>query len=383
MPILAVTPAYDQPSSETIRDVLGPGEASRQLKAREIIDPSTGKLTKIIQPTGAAETVTYAPYNPSPGSSSFGQPTSVTSPAGKTVSTSSYTGNQHATAPCPGAVPVPQRGLPSTLDDLRATVSSPPNQYGQTYNPSGLVTSSAGGGTTSCTRYDTAGNLLGATSSGAGLASWGIAGVPFVGGNPLVSSSAVSTTNPVTNQAVTLPVTVTTDINGTTAKVTDEWGTTTVFRVNPYQGTVTSSTQTTAKGHSTTTSFSYEPDGSLMDTRVDGTLLSTNLYRRDGRLSRVTYANGTSATLSYDANGNESAVAYALTGGMTAGEADTFSPAGRVLTRTLTGPGQHTAVYRYSDDPNGWLVSATESGTIPGDRHILELRLRRPQDLGR
>ena len=172
VPILAVTPAYDQPSSETIRDVLGPGEAIRQLKAREVIDPSTGKLTKIIQPTGAAETVTYAPYHPSPGSSSFGQPTSVTSPDGKTVLTSSYTGNQHATAPCPGAVPVPQRGLPSTLDDLRATVSSPPNRYAQTYNPSGLVTSSAGGGTTSCAGYDPAGNLLRATSSGAGLASW-------------------------------------------------------------------------------------------------------------------------------------------------------------------------------------------------------------------
>jgi RHS repeat-associated protein len=365
VPILAVTPAYDQPSSEAIRDVLGPGEAARELKAREITDPSTGKLTKIIEPTGATESFTYAPYNPSPGSSSFGQPTSVTSADGKTVSTSSYTGNQHVTAPGPGAAPVAQRGLPSTLHDLRATVSSPPNQYGQTYNPSGLVTSSVGGGTTSCASYDTAGDLLSATSSATGLASWRIAGVPFVDSNPLVSSSTVTTTNPVTHQTVTLPATVTTDINGTMARVTDEWGTTTVLHFDPYQGTLTSSAQTTARGFSTTTSFSYEPDGSVKDTRVDGTLLSTDLYRRDGRLSKVTYANGTSATLTYDANGNESAVAYALTGGMTAGEADTFSPAGRVLTRTLTGPDHRTAVYRYSDDANGRLVSATESGTIP------------------
>jgi RHS repeat-associated protein len=365
VPMLAVSPAYDQPSSEAIRDVLGPGDATRELKAREITDPSTGKLTRLIQATGATDSFTYAPYNPSPGSSSFGQPTSVTSPDGKTVSTSSYTGNQHATAPCPGAVPVPQRGLPSRLNDLTASPSSPPNQYAQTYNSSGLVTSSVGGGTTTCASYDAVGDLLSGDSAATGLAPWRTAGVPFVNGNPLVSSATVTTTDPVTHQTVTLPVTVTTDINGTMAKYTDEWGTTSVFHFSPYQGNLTSSTQTTAKGFSTTTAFSHEPDGSLRDTRVDGTLLSTDSYRSDGRLARVTYANGTSATLSYGANGNESSVAYSLTGEATAGEADTFSPAGRVLTRTLTGPDHRAAVYRYSDDANGRLVSATESGTIP------------------
>ena len=228
-----------------------------------------------------------------------------------------------------------------------------------------MVTSSAGGGTTTCASYDTAGDLLSASASAAGLAFSRIVSVPFAGGNPLVSSSTMTTTDPVTHHTVTLPVTVTSDINGTMVKTTDEWGTTTVLHFNPYQGTLTSSVQTTARGFSTTTSFSYEPDGALRDTRVDGTLLSTDLYLRDGRLSKVTYANGTSATLAYDANGNQSAVAYALTGGMTSGEADTFSPAGRVLTRTITGPDHQTALYRYSDDANGRLVSATESGTIP------------------
>ena len=104
MPLSDLAPGYDQPSSESINDVLGPGEPTRELKAREVTDPGTGKLIKIIEPTGATDSLTYAPYDRAPGSASFGQATGLTGPDGKTVSTQSYAGNQQATAPCPGAV---------------------------------------------------------------------------------------------------------------------------------------------------------------------------------------------------------------------------------------------------------------------------------------
>ena len=110
VPILALTPAYDQPSSEAIRDVLGPGDATRELKAREITDASTGKLVKIIEPTGATDSFTYAPYHPAPGSSSFGQPTSVTSAAGQTVFDLELYREPARHRPVPGRRPGPPAG---------------------------------------------------------------------------------------------------------------------------------------------------------------------------------------------------------------------------------------------------------------------------------
>ncbi|HEY4993597.1 MAG TPA: RHS repeat domain-containing protein [Nakamurella sp.] len=179
----------------------------------------------------------------------------------------------------------------------------------------------------------------------------------------MVSSSALTTTDPATGHTVTLPVTVTTNIDGDVVQETDEWGTVTSFTYHPHQGTLASMTERTARGHSITTSYTYEPDGQLKDTSVGHAVLRTDFYDSAGRLARVTHANGTSATLRYGANGNQNSVSYSLTAGASAAETDTFSPAGRVLTRAITGPDQRTTAY--TDDQNGRLVSATESGTIP------------------
>lgn len=113
----------------------------------------------------------------------------------------------------------------------------------------------------------------------------------------------------------------------------------------------------------------YTSSGRLDAVRVDGQLLAETQYdAMTGRLASVTYANGTTGTLSYDAFGLQSGLVFTdtSTGDLITGDRVTHSAAGRVVTQLkhldgveLTNPnpeGPDAVTYAY--DGAGRLVTA-------------------------
>jgi RHS repeat-associated protein len=156
-------------------------------------------------------------------------------------------------------------------------------------------------------------------------------------------------------------ITTESDLLGRVVSYTDVWGVTTTTVYNQL-GQATSSTVTPPGGPASTTQVTYNLDGQPETVTVDGTQLADPAYTT-GRLSGVTYANGSALTdLHRDPTGAMVGMSWLFPNNQ-AKVTDTVlrSQTGRIVANTLT---DGTTAYpsRYQFDGAGRLVEAV----IPG-----------------
>ena len=355
--IKSLSPDYGFMTAETERDYLGTPTGGTTLTGKEIYDPTTGRMKTAIQPSGSRLSPTYAPYNPAAGQ--FGTVLGFVAPNGAQTAITPYGATQAVSAPCAGSSAVNQGGLAKSLTDPgganRAVI--------QTYDAAGSVNSSSTGPSVTCVNYDATGAVVGTSTTGGGTPV-SSSSVLAVNGDPLVTSATSTTINPVTNAPEKSTARTTFNILGQAVQQIDQFGTVTTFTYDPRTYALLSITDVTAAGHRSVTNYFYRANGLLEKAEVDTKVLATYTYNLSGQLAKVIFANGATASLSYDGNGNQKSVVYQLTDGVTASESDSFSPSGRVLARALKGP-DGSAEFNYVYDKNGRLTGATETGTIP------------------
>ena len=359
VPLDAISPDLEFPTSQVRSDLLSPNSSTSTGTStmKEVYAEQSGEVLATIDASGATLKTKYAPYDPA--HDTYGAATQLTAPDGTRTDLSAYGGSQAVAAPCPGASSTVQAGLARSMTDPGASLTAT-----QVYTASGSLASSQNGPATTCAAYDPAGSLAGLTTTAPGLSAVTASFSSQVGGNPLVSSDTTTTTDPISGSPVTLTTTTTRNLNGLEVQQTDAFGTVTTTRYDPQTDRILEISDLTAAGHRSTTTYAYTPAGDLASMNLDAIVLARYSYLSDGRLSRVSYADGSTANLIYDANDNVKLLQYALVGGVAAAESDSYSPAGRVLSRAVTGPDGRVQ-FDYTYDKNGRLTGATAASTIP------------------
>ena len=345
IPASALRPGLPQPTATTVRDQLTPDGQVTSITTQSTFsaaDPQ--QITAARSASGKVATRAYEPY--APGSGAFGRATGYTSPARDTTTTSYYAPGQAPQTSCAGAA-ANQGGL------IRSKATPGGLSIGQSYDPAGrLIGQSATGTNPLCNTYDAAGALI-RSATGPVVTTYDYA----VDSNPMHQRSAT------TQDATTRTSAQVIDLLGRTVRSRDVWGTVAVTSYDSEDRPVQVRT-TTAKGQSTTSTYAYTADGQIQQITRDGQALAQMGYEEStGRLSGAEYANGSSMSLSYDANGSVSERTLDI-GGQGITEQVSLSPAGRTMTRQISGAGAD-ASWQYSYDEDGRLTRAALSGSAP------------------
>jgi len=342
-------PGLNQVTEQVVTEQLAGNRGAQPVRQVSEYDytSGSGNLVRQTSESGASVSHTWDTYTGRDGH--YGQHLSWTGPDGRTTT---Y-GYHNATAPAAGCDgPAVQGGLLASTTRPGGTTTE------QSYNAAGSTSKAAGQGTETCINYRADGSASGGTVTGDG-APYSASNDPIVSGNPLISSATV------TAQGLTTTTRREISITGQTVRSTDGHGTVTTTTYDPWTGHVTSATETTAAGDSRTTNLGYDQFGRQTTVTVNGTVLSTSRYLSDGRVDRVTYANGTTSATTDDANNNTDSVTYGgFAGGATVGETATYSRDNAILSRTLRGT-NGTARFDATYNLDHRLVSSVASGTIP------------------
>jgi RHS repeat-associated protein len=306
--------------------------------AASTIDPSGLNLTS---------TATYES-----GSSLFDRQLTSTKPAGAaTTATDAYYGVAQSYGTALG-ISSPVCGLPvSTLQDgMLETSTGPTPASGPAtvttyiYDLLGRVVGeeSTGDSGWTCTNYDSRGRIASISYPAYGSTpARTVTDNYAVGGNPLTTS--------VSDAAGT--ITTVFNLLGETTSSTDVWGAVTTSSYNQL-GQVTSTVSTppsSSGGTAQTLAYTYNVDGEVTQESLNGTAVATPSYTT-GRLSGVTYGNGTSlSSVTYAPTGAVSGEAWSFASGQ-AGLTDAYvlSRSRRVLQDTITdGTTPYTSTYTY------------------------------------
>lgn len=355
IPTTNLRPGYTMPSGQSASDVLASGSGVQSLKSSLSYDANDPmRPTDARSPSGLTSSRIYEPYNP--GAGEFGRSTGYVSAAGTRTATTYY--GQHDLTPVPNECPeiggkaFDQAGMPRAMEQaggLRVT---------NVYDDAGRVIAvRQNDRLTSCQSFDAAGN-----PKLSYYPAWGDS--PAVttsftyndGGNPLRSVEETRQGSTVRTSSSKV------DILGREIQTTDPWKTTTSVTFDAFDRPV-QTVATTGTGQGTVTSTSYDGAGNVESITVDGQRLGTFSYNDLGKLTSATYSNGSSASFSYNQNGGLSARTMRV-GGQEIGESVETAPSGRILGRTLNGPGAQGG-WEYAYDSDGRLTSADLTGTMP------------------
>ena len=342
IPTADLRPEYGLATSTTTREHLA-GGGTGELTTKNVYDPTTTQLIETISPSGATQTRTYEPFAPSKGQ--WGRSTSVTDSSGR-VATSSFYGADATATNCAGVEVAQQSGAQATT-----APGMPP--VVQVSVPGGGAVKTTDGTTTACTSSTDIATT--STTTGIGDAVT-VTNTPIVQGNPLdaVVSTTVGTTTTTEHTKF--------DSNGNPWETIDAHGTKTVQRWNPYTGNVDQVVETTKGGEARTVDYAYAAGGDVATITVNGRLLLTNTYSANGTLMNTKLADGATQTFELDTNNAGKKTTTTFADGTTLTEVQTHSPTGRLLDRTLTGPGG-TAKYVYTYNRDGRLIDTTLTGT--------------------
>ena len=351
VPIGALRPDLGLATSEYTFDSLSASSPTgvgtpQKLKVSFKLDPSTGQVIDEIAPSGS---VVHNTFN------ADGTAASTTNAAGETMSSTYYGAQETATVACNGATGVGQRGLLKSV--TRPGRPDATQVYGSSGNPS-AITQGSGSGCGS--NLD---NATGSTAVSAGPD--GATGVvlshasPFYLNNPMRSMQAT-----ISNHGVRTMV-VSRDLLGRIVSETDEWNTTTTTVYDPETGLIKSSTETTALGVTRVKTFVYNADGQTTQMLMDGKVLETATFdATNGLMTSSKLANGVEVQYRYGANLQVASVSYTFPDGTTASDTGTYSVGGRLLCHGASAP-DGTATQCFGADPNGKIISESESGTLP------------------
>ncbi|WP_344617325.1 RHS repeat-associated core domain-containing protein [Dactylosporangium salmoneum] len=272
---------------------------------------------------GLTTTNTYE----TPSASTYLRKTSNTLPAGTATTYTYYSGSAGPLAAvCGVSASTPQGGLLQTQTDPAPSAGAPARVQQFVYDANGRKAGRRVGPSTSigtvswqCTTYDAGGRITSQTwPAFNGAPARTVTYTYAVGGNPLVSS--VSDGNGT--------VTSTVDLLGRWVSYTDANGKTSTTTFNQ----AGQNTAISGPGGSIVTA--YDPNsGNVNTVTVNGTQQAANHYDAgNGRLSSVTYGNGTTGFLTYDVYGNQSGLTFNNTssGALITGNQIVRSAAGRI-----------------------------------------------------
>ncbi|MGI5185565.1 RHS repeat-associated core domain-containing protein [Dactylosporangium sp. CA-152071] len=294
------------------------------------VGPQYGLVTATTVGAGTGAALTTATSYEAPGTTTYLRKLSHTLPAGNATTYTYYTGTAGPLAAvCGVTASTPQGGLLQTQTDPAPTAATARVQQ-FIYDAAGrragrrvAASSSISTAPWQCTAYDAVGRYSSQTWPAFNGAAARTATYTYnVGGNPLVSKVVDPTGT----------VTTTVDLLGRLVSYTDTAGKVSGITYNQ-AGQVTATS-----GPQGAVSNTYNANsGSLATVTVGGTLLATTHDDPGtGRLSSVTYANGTTGTLGYDTYGNQNSLVFTTTaaGALVAGDQTTLS-AGKRITREL------------------------------------------------
>jgi RHS repeat-associated protein len=356
------------------------------------LDPAYGLPTSTtvdptsVDPAGLNLTTTST-YEPGTGGY-YLQKASTTLPGGNTTSYQYYNGTGGGTpiaAACGVASTTPQGGQLMSMTYPAPTSGAPALEKEFVYDADGRQVGLRAGPSTTissapwqCTSYDALSRITGqtwpattspttSTPAPARTVTYDYGYNPGTGGSPL--------TNSVTDSIATTPLPTTTtisstvDLLGRVVSYTDALGQTTTTSYD--QAGLVSQTS----GPAGTISNSYDDYGRLSIVAATSPLnsslgqttnLASTIYNSYGQLSGVTYGNGTTAAIGYDAYGNENSLQFTNTssGALLAGDQVTYNTDGQIINEavgfdgasalTNLGPSGKTDVY----DSDGRLTSA-------------------------
>ncbi|MFG2040777.1 RHS repeat-associated core domain-containing protein [Dactylosporangium sp. NPDC048998] len=359
MPSSMFSPSYGLQTSVTDPD----GHTTATSYSATNLGPEYGLPTSTTVGAGTGDALTTVTAYETPSTTTFLRKTSRTLPAGNSTTYSYYSGTGGPLAAvCGVAANTPQGGQLQSQIDPAPTAGAAARQQQFVYDATGRPVGRRVGPSTSissvpweCTSYDTRGRLASQSwpafnGAPARTVTYGYS----VGGNPLVANVSDGTRT----------VTSTSDLIGRMVSYTDSYGQTSTVTYNQSGQT----TATTGPGGSISTA--YDPNSGAVNTvTVNGTLMATNHYDlATGRLTSVTYANGTTATVGYDGLGAQNSLVFTNTssGALVGGSQATRSAAQRITSElqdingtSLTNPnpaGPTATDYTY--DGAGRLVTA-------------------------
>ena len=346
IPTANLRPNYNLATSTSTRERVASG-GTEDLQTKNIYNPTTTQLVATVAPSGARQTREYEAFNEDLGQ--WGRSTSVTDASGKKTTMSYYAKDAVATD-CQGTQ-IAQEGQ---LQSTNLPGGSSAVQVGLS---SGGTVKATDGPTTLCgsTLPDNAGFAATTTGIGPEVTQ---ASHQFVNGNPLVVSSTTTT------QGKTFVETSKLDSNGNVWETIDAHGTKTIQRWNPYTENVDQIIETTTKGETRTTNYTYAPNSQVATVVVNGHTLLTNEYATNGGLTRSVLGNGAVQTFELDAHNNGRKTTTTFPDGTVLSEIAVHSTTGRLLSRTVNGP-TGSSTFEYSYNVDGRLVDTHVTGTIP------------------
>ncbi|MFM8679411.1 MAG: RHS repeat domain-containing protein, partial [Alphaproteobacteria bacterium] len=345
MPTAQLRPNYGLATSTSVRDVAQ--GVTQELVTKNVFNPVTTQRPAAVAPTGARQTRTAEPYAPPAGQ--WGRSTSVTDASGKTTLSAYYAQDAIATD-CAGQTIQQEGQLATTTFPGGAAVT-------QVGTPSGGTVSLTSGSTTTCGSISADGSSSVVTTTGLGP-TVAVSTNQFVNGNPLEVSTTTTTQGQTATEVSKL------DTNGNVWETIDAHGTKTIQHWDPLTDNVTQIIETTAKGETRTTDYTYAANGEVATVVVNGRTLATNEYAPNGTLLKTTLGNGAVQTFELDANNNARLSKTTFPDGSVLSETSTHSPSGRLLSRTVAGP-TGTSTFEYSYNKDGRLGDTRLTGTIP------------------
>jgi RHS repeat-associated protein len=358
----SISPNYGLLTSTTDPD--GKVTATEYRDTANNIGPHYGLKTATVSDPSGLNLRTTTTYE-APGAGSYLRRVARTLPAGNVTTTENYGGTEGPVAAvCGVSAGTLQAGMPKRVTSADPDGAGPAaarveefvydtigRQVGRRVGTTGTIASAGW----ACTGYDARGRMTTQTWPAHGTAPARTVTYSYaVGGNPLVSSVAETSSGTVTAAVDLLDRTIT---------YTDVWGATTTTTFDQ-PGRMTSTV-----GPMGTTTYNYDgATGRSTTTAVNGVTLATPSYNSStGRLSSVAYGNGTNTALSYDNAGRTSGVAI-TDATATTGETLTYSLGGRVTDQQIYQEGVglvdgNPSGANYIYDSAGRLTTASLPGT--------------------
>lgn len=382
VPMSWLTPAYNLTTFKGSVDALSADSPQVVVGNRtSYAQPQVGQVTSMWNNAGLVTTTRYEegsagtrPQSATAGDANLARVTGTVMPSGSATATAYWGADEQASSGCEGQGSGMQAGMP------RSYSASDP----QTGQANGVTTSlwfaadgsmaasQTGSGARTCMYYDDTMRLI-RTTVGAGGPPASEAVIDYaVGGNPLVSS-VTSTVRPVAADApVTTTTRTTVDLLGRQVESVDAWGTTKRTTYSDL-GQISATTSTTANNaYSTTQTYRYERGLVVGVTVTDSVAGATPLITADatydaaGRMTSVRYGNGTGGAVTYGANELPTESTWTVAGGGTWRSANTYSPAGRILSSSLAGGGSSaTFSYRYDTATRLTAAALTTDQQVP------------------
>lgn len=378
VPMTMLTPNYHLTVYQGSADSLSPGNNTTMANWTAYSQPQIGQISQIWNNAGLTTQTLYESASGS-GTQPVGQQSSVTNnaraigtvlPAGNQTAIGYWGNTDSASSGCSDQNSQEQGGLPKTFSLPNVNDGSGTGTTTTTwFNADGSVAAAqAAGAAQLCLYYDDAMRLSKTAIAGNGQSS-NIEYNYAVGGNPLIASRSSAVQGPGQSSVQTLTTTTTLDLLGRVVAVTDGWGTTQTTTYDAL-GKVSSLATKAPNGYTTTTSFTYtagNPTGTAVTDSFSGgqPLVTANAtYDAAGRITSVEYSNGTSGSGVYGSNELPESWTWTDAGGQKWSSANTYSPAGRILT-TAVGLNDQTSTFTYTYDNASRLSGATLATGLP------------------